>query len=144
MRPPAGSRCSADGARSRVTPRAARCAALVLSPTAQKNGGILDAARKFNTFKFGDDDVLELWLRPRLVHVAVYASDAKVKLKKMIAIDYAMPLAFLVTNLQTCFEGIGADEFVFQSCSLAADGTTTSASERALVGRRRPSSVCVD
>lgn len=98
----------------------------VISPTSKKNGGILDSTRPFSSFKLDENDVLEMWFKPRLIQVAVQTSEGKAKLKKVIALDYGLPLAFLVSNIQTCFE-IGLDEFVFQASTVAADGSVSHA-----------------
>lgn len=82
--------------------------------------------KPFAAFKLDESDVLEMWFKPRLIQVAVQTSEGKAKLKKLIALDYAMPLAFLVSNIQFCFE-IGLDEFVFQASTLGADGSVSNA-----------------
>jgi hypothetical protein len=63
---------------------------LVISPSATKNGGILDPTRAFNTFKLDRADVLEMWQTPRQINVAVVSNDSRAKSRKLIAVDYSM------------------------------------------------------
>jgi hypothetical protein len=97
---------------------------LVISPTTSKSGGILDAHTPLHKFHLLDSDVLELWKSPFVIQLAVQTPSGKPTHVKRLALDCDSPLTNLIPIVQTCFESdVGNDEFGFQQCVLAADGT---------------------